>query len=497
MIYSTRLAFYNSLVIVFVVSMMILSSCEEAPLLDTSEIELSTSLDTLRFDTVFTEIGSITRFVKIYNHESQPVIVDDISLASNDQSFFRINVDGFIGPSVQDIRIEAEDSIYVFVETTIDPNLPLSASPFIIEDSIYITASESTYSINLEAFGQNANYIPNRQSAGDINALPCSGTIVWDDEKPYVIYGVLAIDQCDLVIAAGTKVYVHGGIAINDLGIFNDGLIVVTETGSITTQGTPDDPVYFRTDRLEPSFQDIPGQWAGIFIQANSRNNEFNNTIIQHSIAGLSIDSSASINLRNSELSFTSGAGLTASHAFVNAENCLFYENGTGGVSINYGGSYTFNYCTIGNYNNQGPALSMNNIRCTDPLCQEEIFVFPLSAEFNNCIITGNEMDEISLFDITDGEPGAFEYSLDHCAVTVQDLLQDDVFPDFFSNCESCLEIDRTDTIFFDIDNYDYHLDTLSIVIDQGFQIPQITRDLEGNPRENGAEDIGCYEFQK
>ena len=181
----------------------------------------------------------------------------------------------------------------------------------------------------------------------------------------------------------------------------------------------------------------------------------------------------------------------------MDAENCLFYENGTNGISLNYGGSYTFDHCTVGNYNNQGPALSMNNLRCTDPLCQEEIFVFPLSAEFNNCIITGNEVDEISLFDITDGQAGAFEYNLDHCAVTVRELLQEDAYPDFFSNCPSCIVVDRIDTLFFDVENYDYHLDTMAVVIDQGFQLPQITSDLEGNPRETDAVDMGCFEFQK
>ena len=314
-----------SLMITFLISFtffsLFMSSCEEEPLLEAQQFDLSLSLDTLRFDTVLTEIGTITRFVKIFNHESQPVIINEISLPSPDETFFRINVDGFLGPMVEDIRIEAQDSIWVFVEATIDPDSPLSESPFIIEDQLHITANQTSLVVQLEAFGQNANYRPSRFSAGDINPL-CSGSIIWDDPKPYVIFGVLAVDQCELIIAAGTQIYVHGGIAINELGVFNDGLLIATETGSIQSMGTADNPVRIQSDRLEAEFQEVPGQWSGIFLSPGSRNNVFNHTIVQHSIVGLSIDSSATAIIDACEFSFTSGSGLVAANATIQADNC-------------------------------------------------------------------------------------------------------------------------------------------------------------------------------
>ena len=218
---------FTTILISFTFITLFLSSCEEEPLLDVQDFDIGLSLDTLRFDTVFTEIGTITRFVKVFNNESQPIIINEISIPSAQESFFRINVDGIIGPSVEDVRIEAQDSIWVFVEATINPDSPLSQSPFIIEDQLIVRANETNLTVQLEAFGQNANYVPSRFSAGEITGVPCNGTVVWDDPKPYVIYGVLAVDQCQLVIEAGTQIYVHGGIAINDLGVFNDGILLI------------------------------------------------------------------------------------------------------------------------------------------------------------------------------------------------------------------------------------------------------------------------------
>ena len=490
---------FTTILISFTFITLFLSSCEEEPLLDVQDFDIGLSLDTLRFDTVLTEIGTITRFVKVFNNESQPIIINEISIPSAQESFFRINVDGIIGPSVEDVRIEAQDSIWVFVEATINPDSPLSQSPFIIEDQLIVRANETNLTVQLEAFGQNANYVPSRFSAGEITGVPCNGTVVWDDPKPYVIYGVLAVDQCQLVIEAGAQIYVHGGIAINDLGVFNDGILLATETGSIRSLGTAENPVRIQSDRLEPEFQDVPGQWSGIFITPGSRNNVFNHTIVQHAIVGMSVDSSASATLNACEFSFTSGNGLVAANANVQAVNCLFYENGTGSVNLSFGGNYEFNHCTIGNYNNQAPALNINNIRCSDPLCQELVLVAPLEATFDNCIITGNEQDEISLFDVTGGDGTVpFNYQLDHCAVTVSELIEEEQFVNFFTdNCNDCIVTTREDSLFLDLENYDFRLDTMSIVIDAGNFFPSINTDFDGNPREPNAVDLGCFEFQK
>ena len=53
------------------------------------------------------------------------------------------------------------------------------------------------------------------------------------------------------------------------------------------------------------------------------------------------------------------------------------------------------------------------------------------------------------------------------------------------------------DTLFINRPEFDFHLDTMSIAIDRAMNIPSIEFDKDGNFREFGMPDIGCYEFKK
>ena len=72
---------------------------------------LAFSLDTLRFDTVFTSLGSATRSIKVYNRANRAIRISSISVASGAASKFRINVDGIPGNEATDVEILANDSI--------------------------------------------------------------------------------------------------------------------------------------------------------------------------------------------------------------------------------------------------------------------------------------------------------------------------------------------------------------------------------------------------
>ncbi|MDV7394966.1 hypothetical protein RZS08_26510, partial [Arthrospira platensis SPKY1] len=95
------------------------------------DVRLAFSTDTLRFDTVFTELGSSTRILKVYNTYGQFLRISSISFATGESTRFRMNVDGLPGEFFEDVEIAPNDSIYVFVEVTIDPDQPLSVSPFV------------------------------------------------------------------------------------------------------------------------------------------------------------------------------------------------------------------------------------------------------------------------------------------------------------------------------------------------------------------------------
>ncbi|MDF1866064.1 MAG: hypothetical protein P1U70_14625, partial [Saprospiraceae bacterium] len=70
-----------------------------------SNIMLEFSLDTLRFDTVFTELGSATQFFKVYNRNDQSIKISKISVGGGENSNFRINVDGLAGNEANEIIV--------------------------------------------------------------------------------------------------------------------------------------------------------------------------------------------------------------------------------------------------------------------------------------------------------------------------------------------------------------------------------------------------------
>jgi len=116
------------------VLLLFLFACrKDVPITDSSA-KLEFSQDTLIFDTVFTSIGSTTEWLKVYNPHNRAIVISNIYLAGGKSSNFRMNVDGIPTYSEQDIEIRANDSIFIFVEVTVDPNG--ANNPLIIKDSI-------------------------------------------------------------------------------------------------------------------------------------------------------------------------------------------------------------------------------------------------------------------------------------------------------------------------------------------------------------------------
>ena len=218
---------------------LLLTSCYDEKFTTDTNDTLSIRIDTLTFDTVLTQVSTVTRFFKIYNPHGLSVRVSEIKVTGKDAHFFRLNVDGYTGDIIRNIDILPEDSIYVFAEATIDPDQPLSISPFILEAEIVFTTNNTNQEVTLIAWGQNANYIPGPNTPNRISLLTCDfGEVIWDDPKPYVLYGTLLIDSCTLVLPPGARLYVHGGIANNQLGIYNEGLIYTLPSGKLKVTGT-------------------------------------------------------------------------------------------------------------------------------------------------------------------------------------------------------------------------------------------------------------------
>ncbi len=490
--------FRNLLLLGSIMMMVIFHACQKDSTFEGTNPSIRVSTDTLTFDTVFTEVGSATRSFKIFNDEGEDILID-LKVNSPNGSKFRLNVDGIPGNEISNVFIKGNDSIYVFADVTVDPNQPLSISPFVIEETLTISSRGSEKDVLLEAWGQNANYVPGTKQKGVVSLLSCDlGVETWDDPKPYVIYGVLFIDSCELVIPEGTNVYVHGGVVRQDSLIYNDGFIIVLADGKVTAQGTAMNPVTFQGDRLESSFDDVAGQWVGMRFISGSTDNHLEHVQIKNSVVGIRVDSAAQLSLESCEIYNTSSAGLIGIQSDLNVANTLIHSNGQSCAILTYGGEYNFEHCTFASYGNQSSAVRFDNFRCTDPpLCQEVVYVNRLDTKFTNCIFAGNDKDEILPIDWTGGEePDLFNFDFVNCAVTVEDILLPDQYPNFFDNCKDCFRISVSDTLFFDIDNNEYRLDTMSVAIDKGTQIMGIDQDINDDSRD-GSPDVGAYEFQK
>lgn len=484
-------------ILVWLLLLSALQSCiREDRFYEGSDLILGFSLDTLRFDTVFTTQGSATRQVKVFNPLREPIRIREIRFRDNAAGFFRMNVDGLSGQVFRDVEILGQDSIYLFVEVTIDPDQPVSLSPFIVEEAIQFETGAGVQSLPVEAWGQNAIYIPNNANSSGVARLTCGGgEVVWDDSRPYVIFGVLLLDSCTLRIMAGARIHLHGGVVNSGTGFYTDGLIYTEPNGVLRIEGSIDQPVIIRSDRLETGFARLPGQWNGIRLGPDSRGHRFEHVRIHNPVVGILVDSNATLEIVNAEIAYTSSSGLVSFAGDIQADNVLVHSNGRNGIQLSLGGRHRFRHCTVANYGNSSDALFASNLFCLDPICSD-YYLLPLDMEFENCILVGNQRDEILLQDGSGGAPGLFDFRFSHSLVRVEELLEADQWPNFLSDCTGCLSLKTGDRLFRDQGEWDFRPDSLAVFRMGGVYIPDLPTDLEGRVRNPLGPDMGCYEFQ-
>ncbi|MDR1224423.1 MAG: hypothetical protein LBL07_16300 [Tannerella sp.] len=383
---------------------------------------LAFSADTVSFDTVFTTIGSTTNYFMIYNKNDENLKINKILLANGGDSHFRINVDGRKGDSFNDIPIWKNDSLYVAVEVTVNPND--ENSPFVIYDSVVFITNGVAQSVVLEAYGQNAHILR--------GGTTFEKDITLGSERPYLIYDSIMIPEGVTVnIDKGASFYMHHRAKW---------LI----DGTIKTNGTQDDPVLFRGDRLNNystyiSYDNIPTQWDGLFFGTSSFDNELNYTLIRNGISGLTFEESTpdkrKITIRNSQIKNMDGNILYAVNCDIEASGTEF-SNASGYLMMLAGGKYRFTHCTIANYMH-GNLISNNAARFTECLTlsyhitgkKEETHDFPLQqAFFDNCIIDGSlsadttneysgEINFLTDDSYQNGDDLLFNYRFNHCVI--------------------------------------------------------------------------------
>jgi hypothetical protein len=432
---------------------------------------LSLSDDSLAFDTLFATTGSITHYFKIYNTNNQKLRISQVALKGGDASYFRLNADGTNGPVVNDIEMEANDSIYVFVTVQIDPSQ--EDLPFIVGDSILIAFNGNERWVPVSAWGQNAAFLRNRIVTSDTT---------WKNNKPVVITGgLLVAEGVKLTIEKGTKVYVHA-----DAPLIVDGTMVAIGEKYDSTK------IVFRGDRLDKYYRDFPGSWPGIFFREPSHANVMKQVIVKNAYQGVVAQAPASnsapkLVMEESIVDNCYDAGILAVNSSIDATNCLISNCGKN-VLLVAGGEYNFKHCTNVAVSNNYVSHKQPVLAITDFIKEgDQLTTADIKAKFVNCIFWGSNGtvdDEVAI-----DREGANNFDVDftNCIWKVKTAP---------AGVTASGVISSDDPLFIKIESakneYDFHLNEGSPAVNAGVNAGVAT-DMEGNQRQN-IPDIGAYE---
>jgi hypothetical protein len=447
------------------------SACRKETLNTNKEAQLSLTRDSVRFDTVFTTAGSVTKFFLIKNENNQKIRISNLQLMGGSTSSFKINTDGTPGTQFTNLEIEGNDSMYVFVSVNINPNA--SNQAFLIRDSIKIEWNGNQTFKQLEAWGQNARYLR--------NTIYKTNT-TWNKDLPYVVLGGLIVDtNAVLTIEKGTRIYLNA-----DAPMIVDGTLIIN--------GTKTDSVVFKSNRLDDPYRDFPGSWPGIYFRGNSKDNQLTYAYIQNAYQGViaekpSVNANPKLTLTNCVLDNIYDIGILGINSSITVNNSLISNCGNN-IAFIYGGNYQLNHCTVVSYSNsfvqhKNPVfISTNFIRQNN-----QAVTAPLTASLTNCIVWGDGgLVENEILVQKEGTAAA--------NLTLQNVLfrsKTDPANTTFTNV-----IRNTEPLFDSVDVvkrfYNFRLKAGSPALNKG-AITTLLTDLDGNGRV-GLPDLGCYEKQ-
>jgi len=357
------------ILLVSVVLAVSLTSCNDDVFTTNPKYKLSFSKDTLTFDTVFTTVGSATSKILVYNRNNYALKISQLYLAGGKSSAYRINVDGSLDSLNQfkNVEIRAKDSMYIFVSVTIKTN-----SSLFIRDSIVFQTNGMLQNVKLEAYGQRINII----NKLFLNCKILRNTTLSSTDPYYIRDSFIVAANRTLTIKPGCKFYFHN----------NANLIVY---GNLKAEGTFDNPILMRGDRLDDikfstpfPYNNVAGQWGGIFLLGEGTNHVFSHVNMNSGYVGIYVRNNSFNNLPNLQISDCRIHnfllyGLIVQNANVTVTNSEISNTSSYSVYLN-GGKHTFLQSTIANYfdnssvqpttRDKKPALMIMNLNRVAPM---------------------------------------------------------------------------------------------------------------------------------
>lgn len=509
---------------VFFCFLMLWSSCRKDFDFTPTEGSLRFSKDTVYLDTVFSNIGSSTYTLKVYNTTDNNISIPKIKLQKGQHSNYRLNVDGMTGDTpltgkeFTNVELLAKDSMYIFIETTIDiQSLATNSTQFLYTDAIEFGQS-NLQKVELVTLVKDAVFIypqqltnPDGSTVIETLNFDIDGDgiedetniqgrfledneLIFTNEKPYVIYGYAAVDSGKtLTIEAGARVHFHA----------NSGLLV-TSNASIHANGLlssdtelMENEIIFEGDRLEPSFAEVPGQWQTIWLFEGSTNNTFNHTTIKNGTVGLLVDGNqddaSKLEVSNTQIYNSSNFGILGRATNITAENVVINKSGQSSFAATFGGHYDIVHATIANYwtnsFRQFPSLLVNNF--TVDLEQNIIPNDLSSATFTNCIIYGNDNPEVLLDPVSEAD---FNFKFNNCLIYFNDPNNNFTSPYYNFDDSNLYENMRFnfDPEFLNTQQNKLQIPLNSPAASQGTSAGNLTTDITGALRSSPS-DLGAY----
>ncbi len=473
----------KKIVYALLLSVLLAASCsEEADFSSNPSLRLQFSCDTLMFDTLFTAVGSPTAKMKVYNRNSSSLRISNVRLASGGSSGFRMNIDGQSSNIISDIEIRKNDSIYIFVEATLDKNS--SDVPLFVSDSLLFTLESGVQQgVTLLAFGRDVEFMKGKVFETNSNIA----------RGHYIIYDSLVVSNgVELTIDAGTILYFHKDAVINVRGT----LKAIGEHGS---------PIVMRGDRTDNMFDylpydNIPGQWGGVTFDSLSNNNILKHCDIHSAKYGILVqrgDTSAQrLTIESSIIENFDGNALETVMARVNVSNSLI-ANARGNCVKVVGGSVEFVHCTIANFyiwKQRDVALALHNSIDGKPA--------PLrNALFANCIITGSRTDELMGYLTQFGDTLSNIANYRFCSSLINTIAdeENERFADIVYDDKSVRPFAKEHFRLIDNEEfrYDFHLSdsTSARGIADSHYSQQLRYDLDGVERPLENADAGCFQY--
>ena len=447
----------------------LLSSCIEDGFTTASSDVLAFNRDTVAFDTVITLQGTATKQMVVYNHSKKQINISSIKVAGEaNKGHFHLNVDGVRGDEFQNVEIRGNDSIYIFIEAYIDEMG--QDEPTLLEDHLEFVTNGKTQKVLLSAWGQDVVRIK-----GDTIRRNTHFT----DDKPYLIYDTMFVSPgVTLTLDAGTTLLFHDKAALRC-------------AGRMRANGTADEPVIFRGDRLDhivgsTSFDIMSGQWGGVIFTPPTMGNVLNHVIMKGSSIGMHCSANGdttqcALKLVNCVLTNSSSTCLATATCYV---KLIGTEISDAAEEVGYfaGGKVEATQCTFANYYLfKVPSLPIVNVFDVE---YSNGTIGKIKAYFDNCIIHGLSKE------INEGELDNFNVYLRYC------LLKSSGTNDaHFINC--VWEGDPDFLTLRDDNFFDYRLGNESDAIGKGNPelCPEEARyDRYGNDRwARSAIDLGAY----